>query len=267
MTPRICVIVCLLLLSSLGYSQVTHTIVVKNHPSPIITISPIDADHIDTVPESLKPFVKQLPLGSFLLKNSSDSAITAVDTQFSFTSRTGVVTVKRIRCDGYISPPLRIQVRPHDVTLITPGSCTKGELFSNLGGPSFGSPLSSTSNANLLNVQAEIGRVEITVDSVIFQDGGIWGPDTQEYYRRIWERHLAAQSFVKEVDEASAHGEDVQRCAKRIKENSLAKMDRSSALKAHYAAMLIDSINPEQTLAVLRSREPLPDFHHMEERQ
>jgi hypothetical protein len=238
---------------------------VVNRPSRSVIITPMDPAHPESIPKELIPFMQRLPKGSFLLLNKTHTPITAVVALWSFTRRTGLVETRQIQCDGYIFPPVRAIVMPNDLSLITPGSCTKGELFARFGSPSFGSPLASDINSRLLASQSDFEKIEITVDSVIFEDGAIVGPDNQKYYTKIWDRHVVAQSFVKEVNDAVAQGEDIQTHSKSVRESEAIKKDRASALRGQYAALLARSPNPAATLAQLQSREALPEFHHIEE--
>jgi hypothetical protein len=256
--------ICMVVLTCCGYAQMPIKINVVNRQSASVSITPLDPAHLRTIPKELVPFMPRLPGGSFLLLNQTHVPITAVVALWSFTRSTGAVEKRQIQCDGYIFPPVRPIVMPNDRALITPGSCTKGELFARFGSPSFGSPLASDINSKLLASQADIEKIDITVDSVIFADGAIVGPDDQKYYTKIWDRHVVAESFVKEVNDAVAQGEDIQAHAKRIRESEATKNDKASALRGNYAALLARSPNPAATLAQLQSREALPEFHHIE---
>jgi hypothetical protein len=258
-------VICVAMLTCCGYAQMTNIITVTNQPSSSVSIVPLDPARAASIPQELSGFMQQLPLGSFLLHNKTHTAITAVVAQWSFTKRTGLVEKRKIQCDGYMFPPVRAIVKPNDLSLITPGSCSKGELLSRFGSPSIGSPFTSRINSALLATQADVEKIAVTVDSIIFEDGTIWGPDTQKYYTRIWERHSAAQSFVKDLNDAATRGEDIKTRAKKIREESALKSDRTSALRGHYGALLESSPDPKQTLAALQSREALPEFHHIEE--
>lgn len=174
------------------------TIVVTNPPSSIVSIVLIDPACPETIPVGLNPYKNKLPSASFLLHNHTSTPITAVVTQWKITGSAGKVETQTLRCTGYmISPPRKVMVRPKDFTLITPRSCAKSELFSQLDCIAFNSPFQLSASGRLVDTPDDIERIEITVDSVIFEDGGIWGPDTQKYHKRISADYLAGQSVIR----------------------------------------------------------------------
>lgn len=252
-------------LTCYGNGQMRPTIVVTNTPSSKIEVIPLHTGPQGTMPEELLQFLDRLPRGSFLLRNRTDIRVTAVVAQWTFTTRSGLIKHRQIQCDGYMLAPVQTIVSSNDAALVTPGACTSRAMFSRIDGPAIGSPLASSINAAVLASQSEFESIAITVDSIIFEDGSIWGPDQQQYYNKIFARHVAAQSFVHEVSEAVARGEDVRVRARKIREQTATSNDRASALKGHYAALLEHSPNPEATLRQLQSREPLPEFHHIQE--
>jgi hypothetical protein len=257
-------IICLLLLSVYGHAQMA-TVVVTNPPSSTVTIELIDSAHPETIPSGLRSHILKLPLGSFLLYNHLSTPITAVVTQWEITSRTGVVEKEKLQCTGYKIPPRKAMVRPNDFSLITPHSCVKSELFPQLGNAAFNSPFQLANGRRLVDRPDDIARIEMTVDSIIFEDGGIWGPDTQKYYRKLWQDDLALRSVVKECSEAATRGEDIKGHAKKIGDDLVSTSDGESALRKRYASILFHSPDPKRTLSQLGSREALPEFHHIEE--
>jgi len=258
-------IICLLLLTCYGASQMAKIVAVTNQPSSIITIAPIDPTHPEAIPADLISHVERLPPGSFLLHNHSTTAITAVVTQWKITSTTGVVETQNLKCTGYNSFPRQVMVRSNDFTLITAHSCAKSELFPQLDRIAMNSPFQFPNSGRLVDSPQSVEKIEITVDSVIFEDGSIWGPDTQKYYRRIWADYLASQEVVNECKAAATRGEDIKSHANKIRGDLETKTDRASALKKRYAGILAHSPNPQRTLVQLQSREALPEFHHIEE--
>jgi hypothetical protein len=241
------------------------SIVVTNPPSSTVIIELIDPVHPETIPAGLRSHVLKLPLGSFVLHNHSSTPITAVVTQWEITSRAGVVEKEKLQCTGYTPPPLKAMVRPNDLSLITPHSCVKSELFVQLDNAAFNSPFQLANGRRLVDRPDDIAKIEITVDSVIFEDGGIWGPDTQKYYRKLWQDDLALRAVVKECSEAATRGEDIKGHAKKIGDDLVSKSDGESALRKRYAFILAHSPDPKRTLSQLGSKEALPEFHHIEE--
>jgi hypothetical protein len=109
----------------------------------------------------------------------------------------------------------------------------------------------------------QIAKVEITLDSVIYDDGQIWGPDTSKFYKQIWERYNAAQAVVKEIAAAKNAGENLDSHFEKIHTEAQTLRDRQSSWKDHYAGLLKRSPNLEGTLKQFQEQAPLPEFRHI----
>ena len=147
------------------------------------------------------------------------------------------------------------------MVLVTPYSCTKEEYFLNLEPNAlFGSPLDPT---KLTKVPApeSVSEIRITVDSVIFADGEIWGEDKFDYSTEIQERYFAAQEIVSEVTAATETGEVVKERLVKIHNAAAQKTGRRSFHRANYAALLQRSPNLNGTIEFLRGM-TRPSFHH-----
>jgi hypothetical protein len=250
-----------------GGAQTMPSITVANKASLLLEVIPLDQAHASRIPASLASVVPSLPPGSFLLFNHTTTPIAVVVAAWSYWDKSGIMQPRRISCDGfYLSPP-DVQVAANDSALITPDGCVRQEYFAHMaaGKPMLGSPLQSVLNQNILAARDNTASVQISIDSVIFADGGIWGPDTLRYSPAILERYIARQSVVKEIDEANAAGESIDSRLESIRAEALSRKDKPSNMRASIARSLQLSTNREGNLRWLRNQAPPPQFHHIGE--
>jgi len=246
---------------------VTPTIQVDNKPDARIEIVPIDDAHRTRVPRSLSDLSLALPPGSFILVNRREVSITAVVVRWTYTDADGELTHRGINCDAYIFAPLDPIVAANNLSLVTPYGCTKEELFSRLAtGKVIGSPLVPFVKPVSPDPNSTI---HVYLDSVIFEDGQILGPDEFQYYREIQDRHSAVQKFVDEVAVGRAAGDDMPSLLARIRNDAQSRPDispsKASSRRAYYAGLLQRSPDPEVTLKQLQAQVPPPTFRHIGE--
>ena len=243
------------------------SITLANKSSALLEIIPLDQAHASKIPVSLGPVVSLLPPGSFLLFNHTATPVAVVVVAWSYWDKGGSMQPRKIYCDGfYLSPP-DVQVNANDLALVTPDGCVRQEYFAHMAAdkPMFGSPLRSALNQSLVAGKDNTASVQISIDSVIFADGGIWGPDTLRYSPAILERYIARQSVVKEIDAAKTAGESVDSHLESIQAEARSRKDKPSNLRAGIAHSLQLSTNREGTLKWLREQTPPPQFHHIGE--
>ncbi len=257
---------CLMLLAATALEGgVTPRIQVDNKADQRIEIVPIDDLHRTSIPQSLSDLSLALPPGSFILVNRTKTAITAVVVRWTYTDANGELKQTGMNCDAYVFAPLDPIVNANARSLITPYGCTKEELFPRLAtGAIIGSPLTPVEKPMSPDPNTTI---HIYLDSVIFEDGLIWGPDKFRYHLEIQDRYSSVQKFVDEVASGKAAGEDMSALLTRVRNDAQSKPDasssRASSRRAYYAGLLLRSPNPEGTLSQLKGQIPLPVFRHL----
>ena len=242
----------LLPLSSCLSAQMVPQITITNAADARLEIIPLGDSRLATVAPTAAGISAQPP-GSFILRNHTDMAITVVVVQWLYIEKIGNAVKRGITCDGYVASPTWQVVKAQDLSLVGPEGCISRASLGQVSRGSVNNPVPPSEN---------IARIELTLDSVIFEDGQIWGPDKNRYYKEIWERHSAAQSVVDEIAAAKKAGEDVDRHLARIREEARVPGSRQSSWRAHYASLLQRSPNPEGTLKQLQEIQ-LPDFRHI----
>lgn len=237
-------------------AQVMRSIAVTNAVNDRIAIVPIDEAHMPYATALFSHASTQAP-GAFILKNLTDVQITAVVAQWAYSLSNGEVVKRGFNCDGYFASPTWAAVKAHDFSLITPEEgCTGSDRLLQTGN------LRSNKLQSVPNKE-EIAQVTLTLDSIIFENGDILGPDTLHYYREIWERYYGAKSILDECQSVKAGGGEIRAHLAKVLTDSPVARDRRTAWKKHYALLLERSPNLEGTLEQLRSLSTPPDFHHV----
>lgn len=239
------------------------TVTVTNKSDSLIQITPIDTTHKPPAP--LDQISATLPPGAFILTNQTATPINALVVLWSYADKNGSTQQKRFNCNGYLVVPPSVIVRANDSALIAPGGCTMREYFDHMvaGKPMLGGGLSEARNKSIRDIADTITGVKITVDSVIFVDGRIWGPDTQQYFQTITAAYWAIRSVVEEVSAARTAGQDISIPLEKIRIETQGKGDHSSRLRNSYADSIRHSPNPERALEELSQQPPLPEFQHI----
>ena len=246
-------------------------VLVTNKSDSYITIVPLDKEHEGQLPSPLDQVSSELPPGSFLLINHRSAPINALVTLWSFVDNEGLSTEKRFNCDGYVALPSESIVKGNDSVLVTLDGCTMREFFLHMaaGGPMLGgNPLRSPRNRDILQKATKLNAVQITIDSAIFADGMIWGPDKRRYYTDIVARCSAIRTVGEEVSNAVSTGQPMAAILEKIGPQATeGSGGRESYLKRYYAGFLRRSPDPQATLKLYNEQAPLPEFRHVGEQK
>ena len=246
----------------LGAETMPH-IVLTNKSDSIIQLTPIDDNH--RAPAPLDQISATLPPGAFILINQTSTPINAVVTTWSYLDKDGNAQERKFYCDGFRLVPAANIVRANDSTLITPGGCTMREYFAHkaAGKAMFGGSFYAAQNKSIIDIVDTLTTVLITVDSVIFADGRIWGPDKLQYYRTVSSANWAIRSVAQEVSLARNAGQDISTPLSKIRSETEGKNDEPSFFRNQCARTIQDSPNPEGTLTQFTQQSPLPEFRHI----
>jgi len=250
-------------LTTICKAQTMPHFIVANKPSQKVEIIPVDPAGEAQAPAELATVIDRVPPGSFLLKNNTSEPITAVITTWDYVNAVGQPQQARLNCDAYLGAPLDPIVHAHESALISPYACANQRVFGHVvSGGVLGSPLESGPNKFTPDLTSPI---HIYLDSIIFENGDVWGPDNLHYYTVIQERHSAIERFIAEVATARASGTDLNLTLAQIEESASARREPGQARRTYYAKLLRASPNPEATLEQLRHHPLPPTFHNIGE--
>jgi hypothetical protein len=241
---------------------VAPSIQVDNQPDARLEIIPLDDAHASLAPASLGVLSTKLPVGSFILKNNTDTPVTAIAAIWNYTDAGGQLQHHQLNCDAYLLPEREPLVKPHDLALVTAFGCTTQDVFPALAkGAVLGAPLGTAGQKPMSSAPGI--PMHLYVDSVIFADGQIWGRDTFDYSAKLRDRYDAIQYVTAQVSAGRSAGEDTTSLLSGILADASSKPDSASALRARYAVMFLRSHNPEKVLQQFQAQAPLPLFRHV----
>lgn len=223
-----------------------------------IEIIPADESNRAALPPSVAALLP-LPLGAFVMKNNTDVPITAVFAIWTMTAPSGFKQQHTLACDGYFLGAPKVIVKGHDFSLVTQDGYQTHDSVSNLASQSHASSvLERTRSASQQQID-----IALTIDSAIFMDGQIWGPDQRKYYLTISKRYFAVKSIINDITDAKSSGQDVSDLLRRIRVEGHGNKDEHSKLRGEYAGLLVRSPNREGTLNQFKEHAAPPEFSHI----
>ena len=113
--------------------------------------------------------------------------------------------------------------------------------------------------------ETRIASVIVSIDSLILEDGAIFGPDNEKYYLKLMTRRSVLQELSAEFKAAKEQGEDVKTHLEQIRNLVPNGRDERALIKRKLAGMFQRHPEPENLLQQLEARPPLPEFHHVKE--
>jgi hypothetical protein len=168
--------------------------------------------------------------------------------------------------DAYYLPIDWTVVRPLGVLLVTPSGYASEDQFQQLATSGALDPLPRMSLKMVGDkVKSPVASIALSIDSVIFEDGAICGPDKHRYYLVLLERRSALEGLSAEFKDAQNAGEDFKAHLEELRHEPLKTNDQRSAHRRNYVDLLQRNPNPEGLLKKLESQAALPEFHHIGE--
>ena len=229
-------------------------------------IIPADTGHAAALPASLVKQLDSLPIGSFLLRNRTGKAITALVVDWTFTDANGNSRQHKLTTDAYYLPIDWTVVKPLGVLLVTPSGYASEDQFHQLGTSGALDPLPRMSLTMAGDkVKSPLAYIALSIASVIFEDGAICGPDKHGYYLALLTRRSALEELSAEFKDAKNAGEDFRAHLEKLHREALNTKDQRSAHRRSYVDLLQRNPDPEGLLKKLESQAALPEFHHIGE--
>ncbi len=174
----------------------------------------------------------------FILSNLSDKAIVGLAVKWVYTDQTGNVGRYIHRSDSFAMIKSVAVVPPHERLLIVPRAfLPESLLFAAHTGPSLGA-LGRSAEPGL----ATVSEISATIDTVIFEDGELVGPNESHYDTEIQSRTIAAEQLASQVREAQARGEDPKPLLQEIlKAQTFSETDFVAQWTLQYAHRLLEA--------------------------
>jgi len=245
-------------------AQMTPSVTLTTKPDTRFDIILADPAHRALLPPTLAGQLTVLPPGSFLIKNKTDKAITALVARWTFTDADGKTRPHGLNTDAYYLPIDWTVVKPFSLLLVTPMGYATEDQFQRLASAGALDPLPKISGPKAID-NTRLASITVSVDSLIFEDGAIFGPDNEKYYLTLMTRRSVLQELSAELKVAKEQGEDFNTHLEKIKNEIPNSRDERALMRRKVAGMLQRHPEPEKLLQQLEARPPLPEFHHVEE--
>src|SRR5882724_10238026 len=172
-------------------------IALANKPNIPVEIVPVEDANVNLLPHALVNLGERLPEGSFVVINRSNKPITALVAVWSYTDIKGDWQQRRINCDGYMTQePV---VKANDLSLITPVSYTPQDQIPGIEASGMLDSPFEFGRDNLIKSDHAL-PIHLYIDSIVFENGQVWGPDKFRYYIEIQDRGKAITEMVREID-------------------------------------------------------------------
>lgn len=245
-------------------AQMTPSVNLITKPTSRFDVVLADAAHRDSLPPSLLPQLTILPPGSFVIRNKTEKAITAMLVVWIFTDADGKSREHPLNSDAYYLPNDWVVVKPLSVLLLTPMGYATQDQFQRLASSDILDPLPRVSGPKAIDTN-RITSISVSLDSVIFEDGAIFGPDQRKYYLQLMTRRSVLHELSAEFKEAKTHGENFPTHLQKVMNVNRTSRNDRELMRFKLAAMFQNHPEPERLMERLESRPPLPEFHHIQE--
>jgi len=220
-------------------------------PAPLVRISaaiPANLPQLDAAS------VRRFHSHSFILANDSDQAIVGLLVRWTFVDGDGQTVTHDVATDSYKTTRQISVVPPHDRLLVAPGTFVLESLAQ---APHIGNGIETMDgriDAGISNDAA----VTIKVDSIIFENGDVFGANEFGYDTEIEDRKLAATELANQIRKAEAKGDDLDTVFVNILETKASVNDFVAKWRSIYAR----SLQRKSTASFetrLRTMENLPE--------
>jgi len=253
-----CAVFVLLLVGWLSAQEGARTVIISKSPHPKLDITKAEFDNTRGL------FANRLaPLQrcSFFLANNSDKDVVAVDAKWSLVERDGKTNVSRFTSDSFLDVRARPVIGAHSRILVGPRIWVREDSIEDY----VASQVLMAKRAELERLAdrvAAANAVYVDVDSVIFADGEVAGPNSDAFDREIASRKLAADDVLGVLQDAKLRGQDPSDALRNFAEHSRDRHDSARALwRKRFARQLQDAARFQGNLYYLQHLPPIPSFY------
>lgn len=188
---------------------------------------------------------------SFVLSNQTDKAIIGVAFRWILSDRTGSWVPYTLRTHSFLSPNPLPLAPPGKRLLVTPGSFFPEGVVSGQGGI-----VGSVPSEKVIRLFDGASDVNVEIDSIIFEDGEVVGPDQLHLARDIRARKSAALLVLKQVRAAESRNESASEVLQRLRAGPIT--DEAGRQASQLAGELIRARSLSQGLKSLENIQVLP---------
>jgi hypothetical protein len=207
----------------------------------------------DEPPTARDPFpgpeLEPLRKAAFTIHNDDDREVVAVCVLWTITDPLGKTSTITLTMDEYLTTVRSVAIAPHGKISVAPSGFV-------LPMPEQGISVGSgTSDTRLATRLADAQSVTVSLDSIIYEDGTLWGPNACELDKRLTARKAAAIHIAQVARRAMAYNEDPANALKPFASESDSS-NQQAEWESNFANQLL--ANPKQMESLLQYLESLP---------
>jgi hypothetical protein len=247
-----------ILLLGLNSRAAGGTVTLGTSPHPSVSVENADPERTGGLFAG-----KLVPLQrcSYFLTNNSDKDVVAVDAKWTLVDKSGNTDVWRFTSDSFLDVKARPVIAAHSRILVGPRMWVREDSIQSY----LASEMLMAKRAALEKLAGRLAAasaVYVGVDSLIFADGEVAGPNSDEFDREIARRKLAAEDVLGVVQDARLSGRDPAVALRAF----VARMDAAGAdpratWGRRFARQLQDPERFEGNLYYLEHLPPPPKFY------
>jgi hypothetical protein len=241
------------------YAAASLLIGIPATPQASMDIPRSPAEHIritrfaDEPPTARDPFpgpeLEPLRKAAFTIHNDDDREVVAVCVLWQVTSPLHKTSTITLTMDEYLTTVRSVAIAPHGKISVAPSGFV-------LPMPEQGISVGSgTSDTRLATRLADAQSVTVSLDSIIYEDGTLWGPNACELDKRLTARKAAAIHIAQVARRAMAYNEDPANALKPFASESDSS-NQQAEWESNFANQLL--ANPKQMESLLQYLESLP---------
>jgi hypothetical protein len=168
---------------------------------------------------------------------------------WTITDPLGKTSTITLTMDEYLTTVRSVAIAPHGKISVAPSGFV-------LPMPEQGISVGSgTSDTRLATRLADAQSVTVSLDSIIYEDGTLWGPNACEFDKRLTARKAAAIHIAQVARRAMAYNEDPANALKPFASESDSS-NQQAEWESNFANQLL--ANPKQMESLLQYLESLP---------
>ncbi len=261
-SSRLCLIIVAIFAAHSAFlvAQVSMGLRVIRGPSPHPAVTLSDVSQADTA-TLFRGELSPLMPATFWLKNDDDRSIIAIGTIWTVTYDPGSTRTMRFTADSFLDRYARPVVQPHSRLLVGPRlwlpengveQYLTTEYFKRVQLPKLAETIADFGNAS---------KVSVEVDSVIFSDGEVAGPNRMGLDSDISGRKAAAQKVVQVVKMSGSDPVLSRPVLLQLISGARVRGDRTTVWQHRFAQQLLHSPDFEGVLNYLERLPEAPAFY------
>lgn len=232
-----------LLAASIGLeAQAVRKLDIKTSPTPEVSLAPFDPSAFPAFKGVFDHRTAALAPASFVVSNGSGRTIIGIGIKWRIVDSAGHEMTYTNRTHSFLVPSLRPLALAHGRLLASPQTFVNEDvLLHPVGGVMAFQPTDATINqfSGAVAINAE-------VDSIIFEDGEVAGPDDLGLVKAIRNRRDAAVEVVKQVEDAQAQGKDPREVLRTIGTNPSPDDWPVARVERQFASELLHLLHTQQ---------------------